>query len=256
MSLDDGTTLDIGTSSNVLYVAYQEPTVDNLYLTLVHIGCEAAAGLVSEQSVFDAIWGEFAGLEVHQVEFDESSGDVNDRRKLTYWANPNFLNPPDAPPRGRTTAELLTFGDGVCEGWSNFFIDVLAAQGISATELPITAPDFPNHGNHVITDERLVIKNWDYDGAEMIETYIYDLYELNSMTPGVGVPAQGNPNPIPKIFNAHSVVVYDGKRWDVSYGKGGFDDVNAWVASQLSGYVMKVTINGVEKGDYVVKMEN
>ena len=241
MSLNEGEPPweSVGTSSNVLYVTHAEPLVDELYLTLVHVGSKAAAGSVAKQAIFDGIWEKSAGLAIHQAKLDVSSWDVSEWRVLSYWGAGIDTQ------TGGSTASLLQHGHGRCQTWANFFVDFVQAQGIAGYQV-IVVPPLPN-ATH------LLVKNWEFIGngsfaQEPIGAlgFKYSLidppdggdYPNDDLNKIGGIPAQGNDNPR-SIFANHALVVYSAsgqtRYYDPSYGLGPYDTLGDWGIDALAG---------------------
>lgn len=134
---------DAGEQINTLYATYKgAPTAE--YHTVIHIGSERASGIKLDPgdpaldteaevdaAVVDTIWGEFSDRQVKTVAVPKADGTTAGDMTLWYYKNwTNFTN--------NSTQELLTpigsggneHGDGACDAWTDFFGDVLAAQGI------------------------------------------------------------------------------------------------------------------------------
>jgi hypothetical protein len=254
VSLDRGASwIDVGTSSTPVYLTYKDPLRSPLYHTVVHVGStngKNATDHNNEQAVFDAIWGEFQSLEVHQVQWSDPSGEISNRRVLQYWG-------PNSVESGQT-AKLLEVGDGPCEAWANFLMDVLAAQGINSVFVAVT-PNLPATG--------MLVKNWHFEGPG-IDNPVDASYRwleaildangnvLNEGQGGQGITVwstgsidgQGPLAPTKQLFGDHAIVRFGDKYYDPSYGNPDpIEDENDWEEFALHGFSTRyaVTVNGV-----------
>ncbi len=199
--------------TNALYVTYNDPLPNTpLYHTVVHTGCVWASGFgPAEQDVFDAIWRKFETLSIPKVEL--VNGKVVEKDVMTYYGKEASATKKDdinallaALEVGGTisstqkatlarelflegyalngeTKSLLQFQDGVCGSWQIFMADVLAVQGICVALLDIETVD-------------------DTKGFKVYST----------------ARGQGGVKPGENIWSDHSVVEYNGKVYDPSYG--------------------------------------
>jgi hypothetical protein len=126
-----------GTSANEMYATYEEPIGSRLYHSVVHIGTvagESAGQNPLEAAVVAAAWAPFNGLNVNR----------RDGVQLRYY------NPVGS---AVNTEQLLTLQTGQCRAWAKIFIDVLAAQGIGASQIEI---------KHADNGTGLLVRGWDY----------------------------------------------------------------------------------------------
>ena len=213
-----------GVSNSCLYVTYDTPAAGAvLYHTVVHTGCVAANGITPatsgnvDQPIFDAIWNKIKDRNNYSVKI--ANGVVVNNELLMYYGresnNPTakeemYLEsvngviqtpPSQLPSKARefagnatcdthTTKGLLAKADGTCSAWTNFMVNVLGAQGISATRMGIEA----NQIGSVVGGP-------------------YNAFKVK------GNAGQGTANPKESIWWSHAVVGYDGKIYDPSYGK-------------------------------------
>ena len=167
---------------------------------------------------------------------------MSDEKILTYW---KFEQP-----GGLTTSELLAHqeGDGNCNGWSQFFRDVLRVQGIEANMvkvLPILLETPPYLTAEI--NMRLAVKEWTFiDEGTASGDYPYVAY-VDAIPGNAGTPAQNNDNP-PKIFNIHYVTLSGGIIYDSSYGTDPVGTtVKAYEDSTFAGYGKFTMHNGSNK---------
>ncbi len=111
----------VGASSNDLYLTLHDPAVAPLYHTVVHLGSHNAAGQSTESGTVNAAWGEFTDRDVKRI-----------RDNLTMVYNHDADTALSAE---RMLAHSA--GKGQCTAWADLWVQVLAAQGISATSTRI-----------------------------------------------------------------------------------------------------------------------
>ena len=202
--------LTIGQSENELYATYDEPTVDPLYHTLLHVSTVGAATamaatdppVVDEATVIDGVWSAFSDLDVRLVSNDQQlqySHDVNSPTK---------------------TKGLLEDGNGQCMAWVRFFDDALEAQGLAGIDDAISITAEILVAGDIST--ALVIKNWNITGDPLLpgETAFpnYDYVEGVNIERVSGLNGQGVSQP-EKVFDIHYVAELNGKYYDPSYGR-------------------------------------
>jgi len=221
-----------GVSVNPFYVTRTQPS-GTLYHTVVHTGCKAAKGWTADQFVFNAIWDKFEDLEIHSVKV--ANGAVVDNELLSYYgkrsddengevkkklhieatlngsvATPlpptqfptiareftNLVNnvPMDPSTSTACTGGLLLKFDGTCDAWADFMVNVLGVQGGVSNSIGI------------ITNQNV---------ANPIHNYLFPVYAFKVKENTEG---QGTTSPDESIWGGHTVVEYDGKIYDPSYG--------------------------------------
>ena len=118
ISLDGGNSYaPLGTSVNPLYITYEDPVSSPVYHTVIHVGTVGASGATNQN---DTITGAFS-------EFTDHSVSRMDGTLLTYGQDGNTT--------AMNLAGLLADGRGQCKSWSEFFHEVLRAQGISSSQM-------------------------------------------------------------------------------------------------------------------------
>ena len=204
VSPDNGKTwIPAGASDNRMYIVNGTSlTKDETLDTVLLVGCANAVGLTPgvNNNVVSAIWsGSFATRKI-----TEADG----KTVMKYWGP---LCVAQKTPGMATTEGLAKYGDGQCGAWAPFFVNVLGAQGISATVIGITpAPaqkDYPKQFA---------------DGSSAIG------FRANTKV------AQGNDN-APVDFADHAVVELAGQHdvYDPSYGK--YDSTEQlWIDNSVS----------------------
>ncbi|MCH7729060.1 MAG: hypothetical protein IH991_21645 [Planctomycetes bacterium] len=226
VSVDDGEFIDAGSSNNDLYLTLNDPTPTPLYYTVLHIGSNKAKGEDMPEDVFAKVWTYFETREVERV----------DGTKMKYWGTWAENNSQTAV--ATTVPELLKHADGKCGAWAGLLRDVLAAQGINA--------DFKGV-KPILNGVGIIVNNATFPGSAAPGTINVDggipVYHENTVNTTGSVPAQNNDTPRQK-FKDHAVVIYDGKIYDPSYGRGEYDNLKAWENAALAG----VTIAREEQG--------
>jgi len=231
----DGPWYEAGQSSNQVYVLLGAPQTAPLYHTLVHLGCENAAGETTESGAVKKIWQEFT---------DQAVLTVN-TKLLKYWH--------EGKAEGLvSTADLLREANGQCGAWAEFFMDMLKAQHISSTiKIEIFEDSDPGKRG-------FLVKDWSFIGMGLSPgTPPYNYIQYEDVFDKSGVKGQGNPNP-PGGFRNHYIVKYieqfydpvDGqmkevrKYYDPSYGTGPFYSQNEWENASLDGFTADGIFNG------------
>ncbi len=221
ISVDGGKSWSqVGTSSNELYLTWNNPLSSPLFWTVVHIGSKNADGKALAEDVVSMIWNEFSDRNVRR----------RDGTRLTYWKNGNQCVATD-------TKSLLRDTDGQCGSWAEFLIDVISGQGIpNASKVMVLNKDLtpatPGYG--------LLVKEWLFRGppapqfASPNPDYPYFLPLEVLERPGV--PGQGNPNP-PSAFVNHFIVRWGNQYYDPSYGGPVYPSQAAWENASLAGFV-------------------
>lgn len=201
--------------------------------TVLDVGCRNATGLrpadtgdleplVKSQEVVDAIWRDFADNSVAAAD-----------GTIMQYAH-------DAP--RFETADLVRDKKGTCGAWARFLVDVLTAQGVSATSHEVEPSD-PGIPDHTLADRPGVPGE---RGGQL------------RVNPG---PAQGSAgaNYPHREFEDHRIVKVQGISWDrnvydPSYGRR-FEAMTVQVAEQMwedasveaYRYYLRNTVTGEEK---------
>jgi cytoskeletal protein CcmA (bactofilin family) len=207
VSFDEGKKwFDAGTSSNQMYVTLGKP--DAAYHIIVHLATKNLKGLKKDapQAIVNAVWAEFSDRAIYRAKDEQQT------TKMTYWGafchNPATTksDPPDCfKPKG-----IPVRGDARCEGWQEFFVEVLRTQGVNAVKIFVTAKPQTDFATGQAYVSGIVVRN---------------------------NPVQGNaPNP-PVDFNGHAIIRVKvnnvEKIYDPSYGTGPFDNLIAWENASL-----------------------
>ena len=218
-----------GISHSCLYVTYDDPEA-TLYHTVVHTGCVAANGVTPatsgnvDQPIVDAIWTKFSGISLYSVTIE--NGAVTETKlgnELYYYGKvAKDAQGNDLPKSEPTiypfdtkqsiadeynviaTEDLLRYKDGSCDAWGNFFIDVLAAQGISSQLKQVTIA--PGTGN-------LPLNIPGVGGTAHLSNTPLNMV----MSPNDG--KHHGVTPLKRLFKAHAIVQYGDSYYDPSYGE-------------------------------------
>jgi hypothetical protein len=251
-----------GTSKNQLYVLWGKPLIGQLYHTVVHLGTEAAKNESEPQKVFDRIWQVFTSRSVKKL---------GGQKALTYYGSLDL---------GIGTRGLLVHGNGDCEGWTIFFMDVIGAQGIpNVKQVGIFNRDdksvqIEDSGNR----EHLRIRVKSADGSYQLlvknvnfgdlvppanlglppdpQGYAYyvglQLVPLDPNNPqgprkprGAqgSIPGQGG-SPLLQMFSNHTIVKYADKYYDPSYGQM-FNSAEEWEQKALAGVAKAFSVGNI-----------
>ena len=243
VSLDGGLSwYHAGWTDNRIYLTWNDPTITTLYETCLYVGCDAASGLggvvtatTNQAFVNTAFTNGFGGCSVHRV----------DGTPLTYWAS--------GAASAVNTAGLLTDANGQCGAWAEFFMDVLAAEGVSGSEKIEVLSKYADDSRIAGAGAgALLVKNWDFagTGAAPADVSPFD-YLMSQVTDQSGVPGQNNCNP-PGAFLNHFIVRYNStvgstttfNYYDPSYGHGPYSSTSndaahaAWEDDALDGFAV------------------
>jgi hypothetical protein len=272
-----GWTTPLATVTSASLVTPDKPTIP---WSTFYAGVEGNNGLgaTSQTTLLTDVWAGFATREVTSYK----------GMPLTYWEswdqNPNDANSPALDPTG-----LLRKGDGRCNAWVGFFIDVLRAWGGNAS--------YAANGKQIVVDERrspvrangFLVGQWTF-GAQNVQgraipslagylwsnqfgnppwinaagqgqapTWEYN-WEGQPAVTYLGDPSQNNSNPFGAFFN-HAVVMIGNTLYDPSYGvtyqstlpNPTTDDLlNAFQTTALAGYYYsKAPVQGMGAGSVV-----
>ncbi len=148
-----------GTSSNDLYLTLDTPQVSPMYHTVVHLGSHYAQGDVAENDVILDVWNNVFSV--------NSVARVDDLPLWYYqdWKVP-VVEPPTSPTKALLTPSLWsdgTLGDGRCQSWTHFMLDVLKAQGIQRQNDMVTV--YPTGTEGGKEGQGFLIKSWEFHGA-------------------------------------------------------------------------------------------
>ena len=234
---------EIATSSNPVYVTYDNPDSSFPFHTVLHLGCSNANGLSGPPSmagpaIVDAMFAPFLA----------STFDIrrtSDDKKLTYYADP------DGGSSCPDLASLLKSidGDARCGGMAELFNTMVKDQGItgsngvaithqgttvggqavvSLTPASITDMNADAVAQFGVNDIQLepeshfyhfMVKNWSgYSEGNFLELDGTTYDEAKSSIGDMGIPGQGDVTDPRSIFVNHIYITYDNKIYDPSYG--------------------------------------
>ena len=231
ISLDSGTSwIGVRSTDHRMYVTWKLPEVTKLWETLLHIGTINATGASSEESVVSRIWDEFPDLSVSRVD-----GLVMEYSHEKVIPGVIFDGVPDE------TVELLAYGKGQCNSWTDFFEDVLLAQGVSLTiqQRKISA---------VVGTGFIVESHWQWEEPQEFADAPEDFNYLQNenIWDGIGaeLDGQGYSNGMKADFKNHWIIQINGKIYDPSYG-GFFNTLAEWEEAAVVG----ATVDGPSDPD-------
>ena len=121
----------VGTSTNEVYLSYAAPFGASQYNTVVWLGCHNAQCDTVASGVVTDLWNNA---------FAKNTLQTKEGQALWYYQDWR-ISDPMTPVTVTNTQALLEMGDGRCGSWASFLVDVLAAQGISASQNDITPTD-------------------------------------------------------------------------------------------------------------------
>jgi hypothetical protein len=241
----------IGTSGNKMYVTKEKPLriydtgIDTVtFHTTIYMGCNYAKGETSDPAIVEKVYKQFQTLNLISVD---------NNRPMRYWGI-NYGSPYiDMVPGEPTNSDVLykprglfKHGEGTCQAWAIFFIEVMRSQGITGLEfleLHWTDNQKLNRANSNVlmnnlnAGRRLILSNnsdpdslpaqffvkqWDNPGERFFEL---DGYSAATYSPGgliaeidkQGIKAQSMANPW-SMFTTHVIVRYNKMFYDPSYG--------------------------------------
>lgn len=171
----------IGETRHPLYITFDTPIGNGPYNeTCVWLGCTAARGKTTEESVFNAIWNKFQSMNIT----------TRDGRPLCYYK--------DGAQTGSifTTNDLLYNGDGQCTAWSDLFFTTINSQGIEGVyKYKIQ----PNNKIAVMNNNIYSLLGFKQKGSEF-----------------QGMSNENYIGPSELIFGNHQFNMYNNKIYDVS----------------------------------------
>jgi hypothetical protein len=201
-----------GETRNIVYVTLADPSATPAYWTLLDISCRAAAGDMTVAALVAHAFGPFTSRSLNRK---------RDNQPLTYW-NPDTTTVTN-------THDLLAAGDGSgqCGSWSEFFIDMLKAHGITDAHKILIVRD---KGRSI----DFLVKNWRFNHPPASASSAFT-HKLNTeCVKQPGIPGQNNPNP-PPAFQNHFIVLHGGLFYDPSYGAGPVPNQLSWESGAIDG---------------------
>jgi hypothetical protein len=235
-----------GTSYHEIYVTYADPLGEKLE-SYFDIATKAAHGQASQQDIIDAIWEEFADLEVwnaHGERLGYYRG-VLCASYCTYY----------------TASQLVYYTTSQCGGWANLLMQCFSVQGISGAQFitaqPRTDGTLPvDCGSPAQPPSGFIVKNYTFlpGSSSGCAAYpfkfndpcnYYTAWSDPTVVDAPGLPGQDNPNPA-SWFARHFIVKINNKYYDPSYGAGPFTGTThqatmVWETGAIAGYQGKAT---------------
>ncbi len=124
-----------GISENRMYVTYKKPLhAGPFFYTCLHLGCSEAANQQAEGTVVAGVFDRFKTRCVVRVDDAENNC-------LRYWGDPDLTRQNRGLDFLLENAAGAAYEDGRCGEWSAFFEEILAAQGISGSQVTALAYD-------------------------------------------------------------------------------------------------------------------
>ena len=218
------------------YLTFDNPTGTTLYHTVVHIGCDAAKGQSTEQSVFDAIWVKFVSKNIQAVKVQ--NGAVSERETLTYYGQA-----PVDPERDSKTSE---------ESYrKSIFAEQIDSEYVASQSVSRAREWFRDHekmngpvGDGTDNDylvmllkstdgtcnswERFMISTLGVQGLASVGIGVFPSENCGLFKINPNYIGQGGIQPKEFIFEGHVGVKYNGIVYDPSYGVdyGAYKDEN------------------------------
>lgn len=259
-----GPWIEAGKSTNPLYVIYGNTPLSTstpIFHSLIYYGCKNAKGLTAPNLIVENIYtGTFSSRTLPRK-------DTPTKPAMSYWIWPD--PPGQSSQQCFETEELLRWENGRCGAWANFFNDMIEVQGISGAEIAevIWEPGltvltveydadlnlfFGTSASNVTTDQTFEAeffvkdfslssnkfykwdREWNPYGTTTTPVDIPNGNVLN-YAPAIGVPAQGNVDPM-SVFFGHNIVKYNAKYFDPSYGTPIQNSKNDWENMSLIGF--------------------
>lgn len=271
-----GNWVEIGTSSNPIYVTYEKPLMGQIFHSVIYHGCKEASTLNNELAIVNKMYEAFTNQDIRRKD---------DPVNLIYW-NPNASNPLNSN-FCWSTAGLLLYGDATCGAFADFFNDMIRAQGISGSvvstvrvswgvlwewstgaryALPMDAvndltadeislasgtygiefhiPDY--NGDGIANDQNLavfLVKNWTLPSDRTFYSFKSDIIiplnptGIKTLNAADDLGVKGQSNDDPPpFFDNHALVKYNNKYYDPSYGTPSPTTSVQWEDSSLAGF--------------------
>ena len=265
----NGQWVNIGTSRNIMYVVKKEPkriqstgnkrSGDNNYATfrtILHIGCQYGQGEVLDKSVIDKVYGYFKLKNVRSIENNLCMQYWGDQIGDGFATNvPVWVNYP---------LGLIKYGDGYCQAWAEFFVEIMRTQGIGELKLKgiiwktdwkldadnraqLTADLLRNNlqvnpnlnMNNLIAN--FYIKKWAHQATFVEDNINYTPGQSIASGDQDGLAAQCMNNPW-SIFPNHLIVEYENFLYDPSYGSAAVSDKATWQMNNIAYFGTRVRV--------------
>ena len=253
----------IGTSQNKIYVTKGQPLriydtgIENAtFHSTIYLGCKYGKGQTSNLGVVQEVYKYFKNQNVESV----------DNRCLQYWGN-NYGNPylsytPQIIDLIYRPQGLLKYGEGTCNAWSLFFIEIMRTQGIADVEFLVVRwtsderlGSFASSLSNNITNAGYAASNPNLSNNKayfFVKKWIPNNNIIGGFVPLVadnasayepggtiatideqGAKGQCMDNPW-SIFANHVIVRYNNVFYDPSYGSEPTNNLEQWQTNSLS----------------------
>jgi hypothetical protein len=235
-----GPWIEAGKSNNPLYIVLKQPQTSPLYHSLIFHSCKSAKEKTSENDVVNSIYnGTFTNRSVPRKD------NPTFLTGMKYWAWPEPTGQAQPSPQLGfyfSTKDLLKYENGRCQAWAMFFQDMIAAHGISGSQLSIVKFLNSNAMNNAFTSdlisffgteisnitlsnpfyEEIFVKKFNFNTAKFYKWNrewkpTSDLRNSITLTNGNLLtyapddeetnPAQGNTKPM-STFENHAIIKY------------------------------------------------
>ena len=195
-----------GRSENLAYVTLERPLTEELFHTVVRVGCESAKGKTVPSDIFNAIWEKFKTRNIVRA-------DTPDAPPMGYYRDASVNN------EIFYVWNLLKNNDGRCGAWEDFLRNCVRAQGINDGRCMVV---FVRSPEFIRCRGILYVKNQDTSKGSLVEPI-----------PETGIPGQGTEDPRNKTFINHALFYFNYKLYDPSYGTGPFLSLESWQRTSL-----------------------
>lgn len=202
VSVDGGSTwIDVGSSSNEVFVTVGTPACTKPFRTVMYLACKHTGG-TDASSCLTNTWASFSGP-ANVNAWNEASKSYS--RPLHYYQNSSGNN-------NTVTSQLLADANGQCHSWAHMFKECLLVNNVTSQRvrvLPLTG--YSGFGVKNITFD----SNPDYPA---FDPWMYSTMDLDISA--TGIPGQNESTPKAKLFAQHFIVLPTGAStyYDPSYG--------------------------------------
>jgi hypothetical protein len=278
-----GAWIKVGTSKNTIYVVKNTPSAIyetitqqgnkiGLYKrqgdanyptfhTILHIGCQYGKGEMADVTIVNNVYNYFKMKHVYSIENNFC---------MQYWGNTygsGYNN--NVPPELYSSLGLLKYGEGTCQGWATFFLEIMRTQGInnlelallywnksellSSTSITTLQQDLqannlkrnPNQSNNRL-QAYFYVKNW-ASSSSFVEV------DKNNYSPG-GYIASGDQNGLAgqcmdnpwSIFTDHVIIKYNSLYYDPSYGSNPVSNISDWQSSSVAYFGTSISAREID----------
>ncbi len=274
----NGQWVSIGTSKNIMYVVksspkeiyskyqtkmskrmgdFQYPT----YRTILHIGCEQGKGQTTDAMMVEKIYNYFKNKNVQSIDNNYC---------MQYWGNQygngytQPLIPHDIYYSLFTSSGLIQYGEGTCNAWAVFFVEIMRTQGNDQLSLMVvrwksneffdyqastelaSALSLHNYARNPFGPSQLqaafFVKKWAVSSPfVMVDKDNYNIGSPIATGDENGLKGQCMDNPW-SIFSNHVIVKYKDTYYDPSYGSDAVNDITIWQGNSIAYFGTAVSI--------------